>query len=98
MELERDIHPLTDFKRRTSEFVVQLRETGRPVVLTINGRAELVVQDARSYQRLLDVAERLATIEAVKAGLASVGRGEGRGVEAVFADLEAAIRAQAAGE
>ena len=47
-------------------FMQQLRETGRPVVLTINGKAELVVQEAQSYQKLLDLIDRLETIEGVK--------------------------------
>ena len=88
LDLSRDIHPLTDFKRNTAEFLSQLKTTGQPVVLTINGKAELVVQDARSYQRLLELAERLETIEAVQEGLASMKRGEGRPADAVFDELE----------
>jgi predicted transcriptional regulator len=72
-----------------------LKETGEPVVLTINGKAELIVQDARSYQRLLDLAERLETIQAVREGLASADRGEGRPMDEVFDALEKEIRAQA---
>ena len=92
MDLSRDIHPLTDFKRNTAEFLAQLKQTGHPLVLTINGKAELVVQDAKSYQRLLDIAERLETIEAVKEGLASMERGEGRPLDDVFDDLEKEMR------
>jgi prevent-host-death family protein len=66
MNLERDIHSLTEFKRNTGDFLSQLRQTGAPVVLTVNGGAELVVQDARSYQRLHDLAERLETLQAVR--------------------------------
>ena len=91
MDLDRDIHPLTDFKRNTAEFLHQLRETGEPVVLTINGKAEIVVQDAKSYQRLHDLAERLETIQAVREGLASADRGEGRPMDSVFDALEKAI-------
>ena len=94
LDLARDIHPLTDFKRNTSEFLQQLRETGGPIVLTINGKAEIVVQDAKSYQRLLHLAERLETIEAVREGLRSADRGEGRPMEVVFDDLEKALRSQ----
>ena len=57
-------------------------------MLTVNGKAEIVVQDAKSYQRLLDLAERLETIEAVKEGLASVDLGEGRPMDEVFDALE----------
>ena len=88
LDINRDIHPLTDFKRNTPEFLKQLRETGEPVVLTINGKAELVVQDARSYQRLGELAERLQTIEAVQESLATMKRGVGRPLEEVFSELE----------
>jgi prevent-host-death family protein len=92
MNLSQDIHSLTDFKRKTPEFLRQLKETGHPVVLTINGKAELVVQDAASYQRLFELAERLETIQAVKEGLASADRGEGRPMDDVFDALEKDLR------
>src|SRR5262245_57301224 len=92
MNLDRDIHPLTDFKRNTPRFLRQLKETGHPVVLTINGKAELVVQDATSYQRLFELAERLETIQAVKESLASADRGEGRPMDDVFDALEQDLR------
>ncbi len=92
MNLSQDIHPLTDFKRNTPEFLRQLKETGNPVVLTINGKAELVVQDAASYQRLFDLAERLQTIQAVKEGIASVDRGEGTPMDDAFDALEKDLR------
>jgi prevent-host-death family protein len=95
MDLSRDIHPLTDFKRNTPEFLRRLKESGNPLVLTVNGKAEIVVQDAKSYQRLLDLAERLETIEAVKEGLASVDRGEGRPMDDVFDALEKKLRFKA---
>src|SRR5207248_3020325 len=60
LDRNRDINSLSDFKRNTAEFLRQLRETGQPVVLTINGEAELVVQDTTSYQKLVEIAERAA--------------------------------------
>jgi prevent-host-death family protein len=54
LNIGEDIHPLSDFKRRTTELIHHLRTTGRPVVLTLNGRAEIVVQHAAAYQSLLD--------------------------------------------
>jgi prevent-host-death family protein len=92
MNLNRDIHPLTDFKRNTPEFLRLLKETGAPVVLTINGKAELVVQDAASYQRLFELAERLETIQAVKESLSSADRGEGTPMDAAFDALEKDLR------
>jgi prevent-host-death family protein len=95
MNLAEDIRPLTDFKRSTSELLAQLKQTGRPVVLTINGKAELVVQDARSYQKLLDITDRLETIDAVRQGLAAIERGEGRPMDDLFDELEKEFRSPA---
>lgn len=53
-----DIFSLSDFQRRTKQHVLRLRATGRPTVLTVNGRPELVVHDAASYQEILDSLER----------------------------------------
>lgn len=76
VHLTRDIDSLSNFKRDTSKFVEQMKETGRPVVLTINGKAELVVQDAESYQRLLNLAERIESLEGLRQSLddADAGR------------------------
>mgnify|MGYP001243601464 CR=1 FL=1 len=52
-----------------------MQKTGRPEVLTINGKAELIVQDAYSYQQLLDAVERLEVIAGVKSGLYMRRRG-----------------------
>ena len=75
LDIGQDIRSLSNFKRNTPGFLQQLRETGRPVVLTVNGKAELVVQDAQSYQRLLDLIDRLEAIEGIKRGLADVDAG-----------------------
>ena len=81
LDINRDIHPLTDFKRNTVQFLRQLKETGEPVILTINGKAELVVQDAGSYQKLLELVDRLETIEAVREGMKEFEQGEGISLE-----------------
>jgi prevent-host-death family protein len=63
IDLSSDIHSLSDFKRKTAKFVTQMKKTGHPVVLTINGKAEMVVQDAASYQRLMERVEQAEMIE-----------------------------------
>jgi PHD/YefM family antitoxin component YafN of YafNO toxin-antitoxin module len=74
----RDIYSLSDFQRKAREHIRRLKASGQPEVLTVNGRAELVVQDAESYQALLDALERAETLAGIRAGLDSVTRGEGR--------------------
>jgi prevent-host-death family protein len=68
VDLSQDIHLLSAFKRKTSEFLARMRKSGHPVVLTVNGKAELVVQDAASYQRLLELAERAEMLEFLRRG------------------------------
>ena len=44
-----------DFRNNSAEFLTHIKETGRPLGLTVNGRAAAVLQDAAAYQRLLDI-------------------------------------------
>lgn len=87
INLREEIDSLSNFKRNTTEFLEQLKKTGKPIVLTINGKAELVVQDAGSYQRLLEIAEKLDTIEALKPAIEEMKAGKGEPAEKVFAEL-----------
>jgi prevent-host-death family protein len=75
LDISRDIHSLTEFKKNTSEFVDQLKQTGEPVVLTINGKAELVVQDAAAYQKLRRAAEEARILEGVRQGIEDMNAG-----------------------
>lgn len=61
--------------------IERLREAGEPIILTVNGKVTFAVQDEESYQKLLDLIDRLETIEAVKIGLEEMERGETRSFE-----------------
>jgi PHD/YefM family antitoxin component YafN of YafNO toxin-antitoxin module len=87
MDLTRDIHSLTEFKLKTPEFVQQLKETGDPLVLTINGKAELVVQDAASYQKLMKIAEEARILDGIRKGLEEMRAGKGRPLAEVFEEI-----------
>ncbi len=80
LDISKDIHSLTDFKRKTSQLVGQLKTTRRPLVLTVNGKAELVVQDVASYQQVLDLMDRVEAVEGIHRGLDQMHRGKGRPV------------------
>jgi PHD/YefM family antitoxin component YafN of YafNO toxin-antitoxin module len=73
-----DIRSLTDFQRGAKAHIARLKKSGRPEVLTVNGKAKVVVQDAVAYQRLLDQVEEAATIAGIERGLEESARGEGR--------------------
>ncbi|BAZ28446.1 prevent-host-death family protein [Cylindrospermum sp. NIES-4074] len=87
INLSRDIHSLTEFKHNTTEFLQQIKQTKQPLVLTVNGKAELIVQDAESYQELLDAAELVETLKGIKLGLEQMQQGKGKKAEDFFNEL-----------
>jgi hypothetical protein len=62
-----DIGSLTDFSRNTKAHLRRLKRTGRPELLTVNGKAEVVIQNASAYQRLIESLEKLERESAVLA-------------------------------
>jgi prevent-host-death family protein len=87
LKLNEDIHPLTEFKRKTSDFMTRLKKTHRPVVLTVNGKAELIVQDAEGYQDILDRLEQLEAVAAIRLGIAAAHEGRIKPARKALADL-----------
>jgi prevent-host-death family protein len=89
LDITKDIQSLTTFRRRSGDFIKQLRKTRRPVVLTVKGKAAAVVQDAEAYQRLLDIAAGAASEEGIRQGLDDARQGRIRPAREVFSDFEA---------
>jgi hypothetical protein len=88
----KDIHPLTSFLRNHKTHIKRLKSTGRAEVLTINGEAQIVIQDAKAYQALLDQLDYAETVEILRKEVASVQAGE-PGIEAheALAEVRKAI-------
>ena len=78
LDVDEDIETLSEFTRDTSRFLERMKETGRPFVLTVDGEAEIVVQDVRSYRKLLDRIDGFEAIEGIKQGLRDVEVGRTR--------------------
>ena len=90
LNIDSGIDSLTRFKRQTADYLHRLQETGEPLVLTVNGRAQVVVQDATAYQKLLDAAakrEREDLRSAIEEGLADVRAGRTKPARAALAKL-----------
>ncbi len=79
---------LTEFQNNAHAILQKLKETGQPQLLTVNAEAEMVIQDADSYRKLLAHIEHLETIEGIQRGLDSMKQNKGRPAEEVFNDLE----------
>ncbi len=85
----REIHSLTDFLRNHKAHVNRLKRTRTPEVLTVNGKAEVVVQDVASYQIMLDRLHRMETLAAIQEGMASAERGELKPATQVLDEMRA---------
>jgi hypothetical protein len=64
-----------------------MKKMKKPVVLTVNRKAEPVVQDAGSYQELLQAKERMEAIEGIKRGLESMKRNAGKPADKFFQEF-----------
>jgi prevent-host-death family protein len=87
LNITKDIQSLTTFRRNSGQFIRQLRKSKRPLVLTVRGKAQAVIQDAEAYQRLLDTAARADVHEAIRQGLEDVAQGRIRPAREVFNDF-----------
>jgi len=68
-----DIHTLDSFRRKSKEHVDRLHESGRPEVLTVNGKPAVVVQDAVAYQQQL---EKIEVLEAIAESVRQADNGQ----------------------
>ncbi len=87
LDITKDIQSLTNFRRKSGQFLKQIKMSKRPVVLTVNGKAEAVVQDAQAYQQLLDIAARADVYEALRQSEDDIARGRTRPAREIFNEL-----------
>ena len=82
-----NIHSLSDFQRNVKAQIRRLKTSGQPAILTVNGHAEVVIQSAAAYQKLLDDQELLEAIRGIGRGLEQAKRGEGRPMREFLKEL-----------
>ena len=87
IDITKDIQPLTTFRNNSVKMMQRLKKTKRPIILTVNGKPEAVVQDAAAYQRLLDIAAEADVNEAIRQGLEDVREGRTRPAKEVFEEM-----------
>ena len=84
LNITKDIQAMTTFRRNPSEFMRHLKKTKRPLVLTVNGKAEAILQDAEAYQHLLDLAAQADAPEGMRQGLEDARKGRTRPARDAF--------------
>jgi prevent-host-death family protein len=90
LNITTDIQSLTTFRRSSGDFMKHLKRSKRPIVLTVNGKAAAIVQDAEAYQRLLDIAARADAEEGIRQGLEDARKGRTQSARQFFDEFEAA--------
>jgi len=84
-----DIHSLTDFTRNAKAYIQQIRESKSPMALTVNGSAQVIVQDAESYQKMVDELAHSRFIAAMRESEAAVKRGQVQDLDQAFSEIRA---------
>ena len=50
LNITEDIMPVSEFKKNTSRVFQQIHKTGRPVIITVNGRPDIVMIDVDDFE------------------------------------------------
>lgn len=87
IDITKDIQPLTTFRNNSVKMMQRLKKTRRPIILTVNGKPEAVVQSAAEYQRLLNLAALADPEEGLRQGLEDIAKDRTRPAREVFAEL-----------
>jgi prevent-host-death family protein len=87
IDITKDIQPLTTFRNNSVKFMKRLKKTRRPIILTVNGKPEAVVQSAAEYQRLLDIAAAADVNEGIRQGFEDLHEGRTRPMNEVFEEM-----------
>lgn len=82
-----EMNSLSHFMQNSTEAIERLEKSGKPLVLTVNGEAKVIVQDAKSYQQLLDTIDLAESIIGVRKGLDAMEKGEEQSIEDAFDDI-----------
>lgn len=82
-----DIHSLTDFTRNARAYIQQIKDSKSPMALTVNGAAQVIVQDAESFQKMVDELEQGRFIAAMRESEAAVRNGQVQDLDEAFSEL-----------
>jgi prevent-host-death family protein len=82
-----DVQPLSTFRENSAELIEHLKTTQRPMTLTVNGQATVVIQEAEAYDRLLDLASEADEQEGLRQARADVAAGRTRPAREVFDEM-----------
>ena len=80
--------PLNQFQQEAPELLHQFQTDKTPIVITINGKAVAVLQDAESYEKLLERLELLETLAGIRQSLGEFEQDKGISIHQAFAQFQ----------
>jgi len=90
--LSEETRLLSEFRQNPAEVLEQLGHSHRAVILTENGEPRVVVQEAESYQRLLDTIDELECVAGIREGLADFEAGRVQPLDEAIRSIREARR------
>ena len=81
------IHSVTDFVRNYKEYLQRIQKTGRPEILTVNGKPQCVLLDPTTFQEMSDALEEARFVKAVTEGIESMTAGTGKPATEAFQEI-----------
>lgn len=91
LDIKNGIRSLSDFKQNSSEILNYIHKTQNPTVLTINGKAEAVILDPESYQKMVNKIALLESSHKIKKSLIEMENEAGIPAQKTFKKLRQKI-------
>ncbi|MBP8257235.1 MAG: type II toxin-antitoxin system Phd/YefM family antitoxin [Opitutaceae bacterium] len=92
-----EIYSLSDFQRNAKKHIQRLKKNGRPEVLTVKGKAELVVINAAAFEAMQQDIDYKDGVEKIRAGLTQAAKGKLIPADQAFAEIRENLRIAAKG-
>ena len=54
IEIDKDIQPLSEFRKHAADFIDRIKKQKRSIILTQHGKSADVLVDVSEYQRMID--------------------------------------------
>jgi PHD/YefM family antitoxin component YafN of YafNO toxin-antitoxin module len=89
LDITQETRPFTIFSEDSAAILQRLKQTQRPITLTVDGKPAAILQDTASYQRLLDISAIADEDEAIRQGLEDIAAGRTRPAREVFEEMRA---------
>jgi prevent-host-death family protein len=90
MMLSECVKPISYVKTHASEVIRQVNRDGKPLFVTLNGEAKVVIEDIREYEKLQ---ETLSLLKLLALGRREVENGDVRPASEAFANIDTRISA-----